>query len=82
MTTKTITLLPGSRNAFVYSVKDNETTIHYTCPAWPGRTCIYVVPGQWEIESTEANKLHLLSHDVVIKSKPYNIKNIKTLVID
>ena len=82
MTTHTITLLPGSRNAFVFSASEHETIIHYNCPAWPGKTCIYALPGQWEIESADANKLHLKTHDTVIKSKPYNIKNIQPLILD
>lgn len=69
MTHKTITLLPGSRNAFVYSATDEQTIIHYTCPAWPGKVCIYAIAGRWEIETTEANRLHLVSYDEVIKSK-------------
>jgi|GEM_PF-3871991 len=81
-TTKIITLLPGSRNAFVFSASEHETIIHYNCPAWPGKTCIYTVAGQWEIDYVIANQITLVSHDVVIKAKPYNIKNIKPLILE
>ncbi len=82
MNTRTIKLLPGSRNAFVFSATDKETILHYTCPAWPDKVCIHILSGKWEIESTEANKVNLITHDEVIKTKPYNIKKIQPLIID
>jgi len=68
MNTRTIKLLPGSRNAVVFSATEHETIIHYNCPAWPGKTCIHAVPGRWEIETANANKIKL---SPVLDLKPF-----------
>lgn len=95
MITKTITLLPGSRNAVVFSSSDLETIIHYTCPAWPGKTCIYVIPGRWKIKSAIRNKLKLVckttatsdlnlkpfNFEVIMNGKPYSEDKTEPLLL-
>jgi len=95
MTTKIVTILPGSRDAFVYSATDKETVIHFNNPAWKNKTCIYVIPGRWKIKSAVRNKLKLVckttatsdlnlkpfNFEVIMNGKPYSEDKTEPLML-
>jgi len=70
MITKQITLLAGARNITIATATEHETVLHYNCPTWAKKTCIHTVPGLWKIQSTNLNKVTLVSNDTIIKEKP------------
>lgn len=75
MTRKTVKLLTGAVNIKVHEVNDIETTLTFNADPWgPHKMCIYIVPGQWEIESINKHLVTLVNHDTVIPDlKPFKI---------
>jgi hypothetical protein len=67
MKTQKIRLLAGAINVKVHEVKNDVTTIHFNCPIWKDKTCIYRLPGVWEIKSINRNLVTLVNNDVIIK---------------
>lgn len=63
---KTVTLLSDATNVHLSKKSDlTQTEINYNSAKWPGRVCIYVVPGVWKIESVEGNEVTLVNEDEV-----------------
>lgn len=63
---KTVTLLSDATNVHLSKNSNSvQTVIHYNSAKWPGKVCIYVVPGVWKIESVEGNEVSLVNEDEV-----------------
>ena len=67
MTKKNIKLMPEHSNVRIkQSTKDDTTIVFYNTPVWPGRDCIIIVQGIWEMQSTEDDILTLVNNDEII----------------
>jgi hypothetical protein len=44
-------------------VKNDKTIFTFDSGFWPGKKCMHVIPGVWEITSIEGNVVNLANYD-------------------
>lgn len=62
MKTKQVILLDDATNIEM-KVRNDETVFTFDSAHWPGKKCMHVVPGVWEITSIEGNVVILANYD-------------------
>lgn len=68
----TINLEPVCTDIRLGKATPEQTEILYNSTQWPHKQCIYIVPGQWEIESIVGHEITLVNYDQIIKEHATN----------
>lgn len=64
---QTINLEPVCTNIRLGKSTPECTEIWYNSTVWPNKECIFIVRGQWEIESIVDHEITLVNYDEIIK---------------